>query len=297
MNYGIALLIPVTSLCLHASSLAQDVGGIPKPMSAAAAMRPLGAPSALNFYVPRQRPQLAVDPRQSSPTNRIEQTAYQWTEAAEANRELSAAVEPSVLQVQGFTMPQVNPINPGNQPSTAPVMPPMDAVPQNPPSLAPQQVLPPAQVPQNAFPNNNVQPRPATTNPPLQSVPQNVYPNDNYAMNQNWDDCIATIDNSPYVTAPVRYISSQPCGCGPYMQTGYTTVPQTFTPPPAVIGQPVLTPDVVPPGYYPNDVGFKPLLSLGQERYNVVLGRGIIGQPTAYVPGQTFRNILRYLSP
>jgi hypothetical protein len=44
-------------------------------------------------------------------------------------------------------------------------------------------------------------------------------------------------------------------------------------------------------------VGWSPLISLGQDRYNVQLGRGIIGQPVAYVPGQWFRNFLRYVSP
>lgn len=54
----------------------------------------------------------------------------------------------------------------------------------------------------------------------------------------------------------------------------------------------------VNPGLYtPNNAGFTPLLSLGQENYNVQLGRGLIGQPTVYVPGQPIRNFLRYLSP
>lgn len=54
----------------------------------------------------------------------------------------------------------------------------------------------------------------------------------------------------------------------------------------------------VNPGLYtPNNAGYTPLFSLGQENYNVQLGRGIIGQPTVYVPGQPIRNFLRYLSP
>jgi hypothetical protein len=36
---------------------------------------------------------------------------------------------------------------------------------------------------------------------------------------------------------------------------------------------------------------------LGQQKNPVQLGRGIIGQPVAYVPGQWFRNWLRYVSP
>lgn len=49
--------------------------------------------------------------------------------------------------------------------------------------------------------------------------------------------------------------------------------------------------------YSPNNSGYFPLVSLGQENYNVLLGRGLVGQPTVYVPGQPLRNFLRYLSP
>jgi hypothetical protein len=56
-------------------------------------------------------------------------------------------------------------------------------------------------------------------------------------------------------------------------------------------------PGGVAPAYYSENGGFRPLISLGQENYNVQLGRGIVGQPTAYVPGQTIRNFFRYLFP
>jgi len=58
-----------------------------------------------------------------------------------------------------------------------------------------------------------------------------------------------------------------------------------------------VTPNMAPGMYSANNAGYRPLFSLGQENYNVVLGRGIIGQPTAYVPGQCIRNFLRYISP
>ena len=41
----------------------------------------------------------------------------------------------------------------------------------------------------------------------------------------------------------------------------------------------------------------RPLITLGQGAYNAQLGQGILGQPTAYVPGQSIRNFIRYLSP
>jgi hypothetical protein len=49
--------------------------------------------------------------------------------------------------------------------------------------------------------------------------------------------------------------------------------------------------------YATNNAGHKPLFTMGQENYNVQLGRGIIGQPTVYVTGQPIRNFLRYISP
>ncbi len=74
----------------------------------------------------------------------------------------------------------------------------------------------------------------------------------------------------------------------------------TFPPPGAVPGNyvpPTLTPNLTPGTYSPNNSGYSPFFSLGQENYNVQIGRGIIGQPTVYVPGQPIRNFIRYLSP
>jgi hypothetical protein len=65
----------------------------------------------------------------------------------------------------------------------------------------------------------------------------------------------------------------------------------------ATYAPPTVTPNWNPGMYSPNNSGYRPLFSLGQENYNVVLGRGIVGQPTAYVPGQYLRNFLRYLMP
>ncbi len=74
------------------------------------------------------------------------------------------------------------------------------------------------------------------------------------------------------------------------------TVPSTGAVPGAYI-PPTLPPNLTPNLYSPNNSGYTPLFSLGQENYNVQLGRGIIGQPTVYVAGQPIRNFMRYLSP
>lgn len=60
---------------------------------------------------------------------------------------------------------------------------------------------------------------------------------------------------------------------------------------------PTYTPNWNPSMYSANNNGYKPLFSLGQENYNVQLGRGLYGQPTVYVPGQPFRNFFRYIFP
>lgn len=57
----------------------------------------------------------------------------------------------------------------------------------------------------------------------------------------------------------------------------------------------------IPPTYMPNNngynSGYRPLIGFGQTLDNAYLGRGIIGQPTAYVDGQPVRNFIRYLFP
>ncbi len=118
----------------------------------------------------------------------------------------------------------------------------------------------------------------------------------------------ATMPN--YVgAAPPAYLTAQQAALPQYRypQPGiYPTAYQCAQPAPsfpstgAVPGgyiPPTLPPNLTPNLYTPNNAGYRPLFSLGQENYNVQLGRGIIGQPTAYVPGQHIRNFLRYLSP
>ncbi|GIW98427.1 MAG: hypothetical protein KatS3mg111_1760 [Pirellulaceae bacterium] len=97
----------------------------------------------------------------------------------------------------------------------------------------------------------------------------------------------------PQYVQPGIYPTSYQCtsGLAPSPTVPTTgAVGGTFIPP-------TLTPNWNPNLYSPTNAGFRPLITLGQENYNVVLGRGIIGQPTVYVPGQHIRNFLRYLSP
>jgi hypothetical protein len=99
--------------------------------------------------------------------------------------------------------------------------------------------------------------------------------------------------DASYMVEPTCYMAAADVGCGSYGGPAY----------PPYSGIPG---NIVPPTYMPNQypglykggrAGWRPLIGFGQENYNVQLGRGIIGQPVAYVPGQPFRNFLRYISP
>lgn len=43
--------------------------------------------------------------------------------------------------------------------------------------------------------------------------------------------------------------------------------------------------------------GYQPILPIFSMPNSYYVGRGILGQPTVYVPGQTIRNFFRYLGP
>ena len=101
----------------------------------------------------------------------------------------------------------------------------------------------------------------------------------------------APLATAPVPVAPGVYPTQYQCAPGAVpTYPGPGAVPGTYVPA-------TITPNLTPGNYTPNNSGYTPLLSLGQENYNVQIGRGIIGQPTVYVPGQPFRNFFRYLSP
>lgn len=66
-----------------------------------------------------------------------------------------------------------------------------------------------------------------------------------------------------------------------------TSSPFAYVPPAAMPPQTV---------YVYGNAGYVPLTNIGQEP-NAQLGRGMWGQPTAYVDGQNFKNFFRYISP
>lgn len=97
---------------------------------------------------------------------------------------------------------------------------------------------------------------------------------------------------------PVPYQSYQP----PVVESFSSPAPSVQMAPPTLNGVPspagpganaplqVIGPPE--PGY-----AYRPLVPVVSQPPTVHLGRGIIGQPTVYIPGQPVRNFLRYFSP
>lgn len=109
----------------------------------------------------------------------------------------------------------------------------------------------------------------------------------------------ATIGNCNLVSGPSSYSAASFGGCA---QTSFQApaFPQTQ----AVPGQGgFAAPAILPNGLNPQSplsgagVPGGALISFGQQTNPVVVGQGIFGQPVAYVPGQSFRNWLRYVFP
>ncbi len=134
----------------------------------------------------------------------------------------------------------------------------------------------------------------------------NPVPSSDYApLNQpRLGNQFATLDNSCHVSGPSIYTAASASGC--CTPVNYQAPPAYIAPPapvfvPSVIGVPAPTfapfAPSVPIAAAPTGVPASPLVSFGQERYQVQVGPGLFGQPVAYVPGQTFRNWVRYVFP
>lgn len=247
-----------------------SLGGIVRPSvdgrpSPASQFKPLGQTSAVDRFAPRENIQRAQ--RSGSDLSGVRQTAYMQS---------------------GFSMPALgdNAVPPtGTSSLDQPALQPLTAGP-TPPSLT------------NPAPGLN--PVPRTNNIPLggntaaptgtgfPNSPSDLTPIPSPQLNPNW----STVDNCALVSPPSGY-RAQFWGCGPVVPAGAIPYdsPQIIAPATVMPGSPAAG------SLYAGSVGPKPLFTLGQERNNVSLGQGIIGQPVAYVPGQYFRNFLRYLSP
>ncbi len=148
---------------------------------------------------------------------------------------------------------------------------------------------------------------PGSTNPSGTSIPSVASPT-NLPQYPRASTAPSFVNGAPFVSGPVcefdaygmvapaAYYAPDSMACPPAFGYSYPTPGWGTNFSDAYI-PPTLTPGAMP-GYYTGaDVGYRPLFSLGQENYNVQLGRGIIGQPVAYVQGQPVRNFLRYIFP
>ncbi len=151
---------------------------------------------------------------------------------------------------------------------------PAQAVVQAPPSLPAQQPVyqQPAPVYQQPAPVVQAQPT-----QPLQPVPSYTQPIQPIPANQvavtAYDPCTC----QPITTySPISYTTAQ---ATPYYYAQPTTpvTPYTTTAQRQVVFRPVIAPFPMPAQYE--------------------VGRGIVGQPKIYVPGQPIRNFLRWVTP
>jgi len=100
----------------------------------------------------------------------------------------------------------------------------------------------------------------------------------------------------PTTTVAALQTVGDPCGCGPIT----TGVPIAAT-------QPTLPVQYANPNYglasatgaggYTGNRGFGPILALRPAPTTAYVGQGSLGQPKAYVPGQSIRNFFRYWLP
>ncbi len=159
------------------------------------------------------------------------------------------------------------------------------------------------------LPNGRLDPNTIATGAPyVTPPPQGRYPTSPY--NQAFFQTVAYQRNAasspPNYSAPTMQLANTqlpnaqavPPGTGIY-PTAYQCQPAPTLPPgtAATYVPGTVTPDLAPTVYSGKNAGLRPLFSLGQENYNVQLGRGIIGQPTVYVPRQPIRNFFRYIFP
>ena len=252
--------------------------------------RPIGAPSAVDQY-------------RGGGTGWRE-TALQVPVPRRAVGSSQAPVRQTAW-LQQYNMPQIpgggGMALPGSVPSNAAINanPGVNTTAPVPPtSVAPGAGFPGAGVPGAAFPGAGV---PMTGTPlpsSLPAVPGGLPSSSDLTPvpAPRLNDGFATIDNCCCVSGPSGYVAaSSPSGCAPVAyQAPATYQAPVMAAPPAAFA----TPGILPP----TDRGqtgapFGPLISFGQNANPVQVGPGLFGQPVAYVPGQTFRNWIRYIFP
>ncbi|MFG0254754.1 MAG: hypothetical protein ACF787_06605 [Rhodopirellula sp. JB053] len=290
---------PVGTHTLHA-----ETSGLP--------FRPIGSPSAVDQFQNEKRyAETAYHDQQNVPRRANFSTASA-TRAAGNVRQVS-------MQSGGFALPPGGGTVPSPSEYTPPPLntPPAMTVPnlQTAPATSQPQFTPP---PSTSAPSNVTTPRslptpgsvpnsgaPSTFNSGgLSSSPGPIADYQPVAPPQLSNGGFATASDCRLITPASNYSAMSPygdtCGCGDVMPTGYAG---TYVPPPAQIPAPAAMPSytVTPPPTTavttpPSAAPVGSLVTFGQETLPVQVGQGLWGQPVAYVPGQRFRNWLRYFS-
>ncbi len=93
--------------------------------------------------------------------------------------------------------------------------------------------------------------------------------------------------------------ASETASAGPYYETtgtSYIVGSPVYASGISQCGTPVSYSAYMPVASTPY-VAYKPIVPIVPAYPNAVVGRGIIGQPKAYVPGQPLRNAIRFVTP
>jgi len=320
---GLSSPLPPAALAQGAASEFRSAGSPPPANfeTPQTRLRPIDAPSAVDRFRSAQ-PMQSANSSQASGATYPTHTAYPpgvvetasvrqtaWMQSAPGGSSVTTPAGPS----GGFAPPPTGALPPPltSSPSAGPINLPPDMTTGPLPRPGVNQAPEVPMTPQFGAPPTSISPSiPVTQNPAsasdYASVPQ-----------PQLGHGYATVGNCRNVTGPSGYRSDRILTCAPgpgYVTTVANNVPQTtYVQPPAQIGPPVLaapTPgfSTVYPGLpaqplvsgqpvIPGAPKHRPLVSFGQDRNPVQVGQGIVGQPTAYVPGQPIRNFIRYLSP
>jgi hypothetical protein len=291
--------------------------------SAQSRMRPLGAPSAVDAYSSNgsqvRQVVMMQSPGDSAPVPppSLPPGGFGFPTSPMP----SGPSMPSSSPQGGFALPPSTSLPPPLQSGPVGPIPPV-AAPAQPLSPAPVVVSPAPITPQPA-PTQSLPFNPNVTGgsglPPRTTTPApSPVRNDYMAIPQpQLDTGFATMDNCRNITGPSNYRAASVFGCSPpsYGPPSYGppiygaptyNAPATYVPPPSQIAPAIALPPgtgIAPTGIagslppvIPGSPGYRPLISFGQEANPVQVGQGLLGQPVAYVPGQTIRNALRYLS-
>ncbi|MGV3484264.1 MAG: hypothetical protein ACO1RT_07590 [Planctomycetaceae bacterium] len=302
----------LSPMALHAQSLAPHPGQQAPGQTAQSRLRPIGAPSAVDAF--------------PAPASSVRQVAMMQS-PSDSQPMPSPSLPPS-----GFTLPATpppgTPVVPGGLPPASSVpggfgLPPSGGLPaplqnQGATPVSPSPALPSpnlgtgAALPSAPSYGQTIAPPSRYVQPGTPVQPTVPRASNDYAAipAPQLENAFATIDNCRNISAPSTYRAAGVFGCGAPISYGSPvyapptySVPAAYVPPPSQIAPAIGFPASPPlgivtsaPPVIPGNPGYRPLISFGQEANPVQVGQGLLGQPVAYVPGQRFRNALRYMS-